>query len=428
MKIMVVDDDAVSRKVLEKKLTGIAECTAVESGKKAVSLFGKTLRDKAPFDLIILDILMPDMDGIQTLSRLRKIEKKLEIKKDDRVKIIMITASMRKKDIKKCILLGCNAYIAKPFKTLKIYEEFERLGFSIPKTVKEDQKDQKSYTDLVTKIIKRFNKGEIELPVLPHIVKEIRSLLMSDDPSVEELTQIVQKDAVISAKLISVANSTVYQGVDKATTLNAALVRIGMKETLSVITSVTSKNLFNSDNDDLKAILDKLWLHSLACASCCKFLAEAVEDEPLESVFLMGIIHDIGKVLLLKAIADISPDEPLNDEALQAAVQEVHTVFGAVLVKKWGFAPEYQQAAERHHWDAYPKDAKKELLIVHIANKLVSAIGFPSSCDPEENGSKETVKPEISPAILGPLNIETEQIQEICDRVSDAMLNLSEQF
>ncbi|MFH2057428.1 MAG: HDOD domain-containing protein [Pseudomonadota bacterium] len=432
MKIMIVEDYAVSRKIMIKKLSHLGECIAVDSGKKAIALFDKAIKNKTPFDLIILDISMPDMDGIMVLSIIRKKENTMNITKDKQIKIIMVTANMRMASIKQCISLGCNSYISKPFKNEKIYEEFERLGFKIPENIKSKGNNQKSYTDLVAKVINRFNNGEIELPVLPHMAKEIQKLLAGPEPSIDELSKIIKNDAVISTKLILAANSALYKGVDTVDTLNDALVRLGIKNTLSMITTISSKNLFASDNDGLKSLLNKLWLHALACACCCKFLAEELEDECLEDVFLMGIIHDIGKVLLLKAIADISPDEPLGKKDLLSAIQDVHTVFGAVLIKKWGFSKKHINATELHHWESYPENTEPELLITHIANRMVGMIGFGSFHDTANNEIEDLESKNIFDlgflAILEQINIKPGQIKKIYGMVEDTMIDISDKF
>ena len=432
MKIMIVEDYAISRKIMIKKLSHLGKCIAVDSRKKAIILFDKAIKNKTPFDLIILDISMPEMDGIMVLSIIRKKEKQMNIVKDKQIKIIMLTANMRMANIKQCISLGCNSYISKPFKTEKIHEEFERLGFKIPENIKTKGKKQKSYTDLVAKIIKRFNKGEIQLPVLPHMAREIQKLLAGSEQSIDELSKIVQKDAVISTKLILTANSALYKGVDSVNTLNDALVRLGLKNTLSVITALSSKNLFASDNDGLKSLLDKLWLHSLACACCCKFLAEELADNNLEGVFLMGIIHDIGKVILLKAIADISPDEPLDNKDLLSAIQEVHTIFGAVLIKKWGFSKKHINATELHHWESYPEKTEPELLITHIADRMVGIIGFGSfngiaNNESDNLESKDQFDPQFL-AVLKQINVEPEKIKKIYGMVEDTMIDISNSF
>ncbi len=416
-------------------MAAFGECEDVKSGKEALELFNKNLKKKTPFDLIILDISMPDMDGIQVLHLIRKKENALDIPKAGQVKIIMATASMRKSSIKKCIRLGCSSYISKPVKTGKLIKELDRLGFNVSKEKPADNSEPDSYTDLVADVVNRFNKGEIKLPVLPHVVKKIQELSGKSEPSIDELSSIVEKDTVISARLIMAANSPVYKGVDTVSTLNEALLRLGIKEALSVITALASKNLYQTGKEEVKSLLQKLWLHSLACASCSNLIARELSDKTLGSVFLMGIIHDIGKVLLLKAVADISPEADITDKDLLAAIQEVHTVFGAVLIKKWGFSKKYIQAAELHHWESYPEKTDPELLIIHIANIIAARAGFASFNDlltdnadaDDGNPSKEEYSPEFT-AVVNQLGIDPEKIKAIEDIVSKTMAGVIDNF
>ncbi len=427
MKIMIVDDEPVSRKIMARTLGPIGKCTITDSGKKAIVLFEKAVKKQKPFDLIILDISMPDISGIKVLNQIRTREKNLKIPKPERAKIIMVTASMRKSVIQKCIRLGCSSYIAKPYNRGQIFRELERLGFTIPDDLKKKTDNKKSYTSLVGGIIKRFNSGEIELPVLPRMVQEVQNLLNSSEPSIEELADIIKKDAVISTRLIAIANSSLYKGVDAAKDLNAALLRLGLKETLNVITTLTNKNLYKSENASLKKLLDILWMHSFACACCARFIEDELSHVKAEGTFLMGIIHDIGKVLLLKAIADISPDEFFDDKDLQSAIHEAHTVFGAVLIKKWGLAEIYIKVAELHHWNTFPENTEKELIIVHLADLIVNAMGYCSF----ENRPVEMPANAFDDnawALLDDLGITSEKLESITKRIAEEMEGLSENF
>ncbi|MBU0996386.1 MAG: HDOD domain-containing protein [Proteobacteria bacterium] len=225
-------------------------------------------------------------------------------------------------------------------------------------------------------LIHRFNGGKIEIPVLPHIVQEIRDLLDSSQPSIEDLAIIIEKDAVMSTKLISVANAPLFMGSDKVTNVNGALLRLGMEETQSIVSAIVNKNLYQSDNKCSQELLTKLWLHSFACAVCGKLIARELGAGNLENIFLMGIIHDIGKVLLIQAIETISPAEAFESIGVQIAIHQIHTVFGAVLIKKWGFSEEFVNIVENHHWNDFPKETAKELLMIQLADVLSYKIGY----------------------------------------------------
>ena len=78
MKILIVDDEKISRKILVKKLEAAGECVDVDNSKKALELFNKGVEEKKPFDLISLDVSMPKMDGRQLLRAIRNKEKELK--------------------------------------------------------------------------------------------------------------------------------------------------------------------------------------------------------------------------------------------------------------------------------------------------------------------------------------------------------------
>lgn len=374
MKIIVVDDENICRKILKKNMELIGDCTAVNNSQEALSLISTAFEEKKPYDLITLDISMPLMSGQELLVEIRKREKEMGIPKDERSKIIMVTSRMNMPTIKACIKSGCNAYIAKPINKKQLFSHLKKLG--VDTLEGEENKNAEPDFDIMTEFIHRFNSGKIELPVLPHIVQEIQDLLSGSEPSTEDLAKIIEKDGVMSTKLISVANSPLYKGTETVTSVNAALIRLGLKEAQSIITTITNKNLYNSDNSVLKDLLNKLWMHSLACATCGKLIAEALGMDNLENIFLMGIIHDIGKMLLIKAVQDITPNESFENQEIQLAIHEIHTSFGAILIKKWGFSEEFINIADLHHWNRFPEGTAKELLIINLADALSQNIGF----------------------------------------------------
>ncbi len=391
MKILIVDDEKISRKILKSKMASMGTCVAVDSSKKAFAELEAAADKKEPFDMITLDVSMPGMDGRQVLQHIRRKEIKSKTPKKDRVKILMVTARMNMNTIKTCIKLGCNGYLTKPVSRYQLLQNLGKMGFDTKDALKKEDKDQ-SHATAVAEVISRFYAGKIALPVFPRIVQEVQDLLKGEDPGIEELSHIVEKDIVISSKLISIANSPLYKGLDTADTLNAALLRLGMKTTQGVISAVAAKNLFESNNDSLKKELERLWLHSFATASLGKMLAEALGNENAENIFLMGIIHDIGKMLLMKAFVDMYPEESVENEELQLAIHEIHTTFGAALLKKMRFSQAFIQVAEFHHWGSHTKDADQELMIISLADQLSSEIGFGfiREPDPEVKEGPET--------------------------------------
>ncbi len=389
MKILIVDDEKISRRILVKKLGAAGDCVDVDNSKKALELFNKGVEAKKPFDLISLDVSMPKMDGRQVLRAIRKKEKELKLDKKNRVKIIMVTARMNMSTIKECIKLGCNGYLSKPVSKYQLMENLERMGFGKSKDDKnsDSKKNHGTKSQIMAQIINSFYKGKIKLPILPRIVNEVQELMKGDDPSIEDLGRIVNKDILITSKLISIANSSLYKGVDKAKDLNAALLRLGMKATYGLISTLVTKELFKSDNKALNNLMEKLWMHSFACACFGKRIAEELKNKNAETIFLMGIVHDIGKMLLLKAISDMKPEETFEDGELLLAIHEIHTTFGAVVLKKMKFSQEFIKISEFHHWNDFSKDENQALLIIHLADFLADGSGYDFSDFKEEESN-----------------------------------------
>ncbi len=114
MKILIVEDDFVSRKLLQRQLSKYGECSLASNGKQAVSLFAKAIGEGVPFDLMCLDIMMPIMDGHETLSMIRKTERRHGIDPDKRVNVLMTTALADHENIMQAMRNQCQGYLVKP--------------------------------------------------------------------------------------------------------------------------------------------------------------------------------------------------------------------------------------------------------------------------------------------------------------------------
>lgn len=123
MKILLAEDDFVTRKFMTEFLSKYGECDVTVDGMEAVDAFMMALEDDEPYDLVCLDIMMPTMDGYQALMGIRNLEKERNITGDDQTKIIMTTALNEEKNVKMAFELGCTVYSGKPIDK----EKFEQV-------------------------------------------------------------------------------------------------------------------------------------------------------------------------------------------------------------------------------------------------------------------------------------------------------------
>lgn len=128
MRILIVEDDLVSRKFISKFLSAYGECDITIDGMEALKAFMMAWDEGKPYDLICLDIMMPILDGEKTLKMIRDIEKQKGIEGSNRVKIIMTTALNDIDRVFNTFEVGCEAYAAKPINTEKLIEVIKKLG------------------------------------------------------------------------------------------------------------------------------------------------------------------------------------------------------------------------------------------------------------------------------------------------------------
>ena len=128
MKILIVEDDMVSRRFLGKFLAQYGECDIVVDGMEALDAYLMAIKEEDPYDLICLDIMMPKVDGVKVLKAIRDFEIQRGILPDNKVKIIIITALADTEFVNRAFELGCEAYAAKPIDTEKLVEVMNKLG------------------------------------------------------------------------------------------------------------------------------------------------------------------------------------------------------------------------------------------------------------------------------------------------------------
>ena len=123
MRILIVEDDFASRIVLQKFLSPYGQCDITINGLEAVEAFQIALDEGKPYELICLDIMMPEMNGQEALKRIRIIEEDRKVFAKDQVKVIMMTALDTPRDVIEAYYKGgCSSYLVKPIIRKKLIE------------------------------------------------------------------------------------------------------------------------------------------------------------------------------------------------------------------------------------------------------------------------------------------------------------------
>ena len=128
VKALIVEDDFTSRKLLTDLLAKYGHCDVAVDGKEALRAFEEAYSSGEPYELICLDIMMPELDGHGVLRSIRQFETAQDVATGDGVRIVMTSALGDPKNVLAAFKSGCEAYIEKPIEKERLLSELEKLG------------------------------------------------------------------------------------------------------------------------------------------------------------------------------------------------------------------------------------------------------------------------------------------------------------
>ena len=127
MKSLIIEDDYITSMVLQEILLTYGSADTAENGFLGVKAVEASIISEESYDVIFLDIMMPEMDGMEALQKIREVETNHNIEGKDRIKIIMCTALDDYETVKKSFSNQCDGYLVKPFTTEKVEETLKNL-------------------------------------------------------------------------------------------------------------------------------------------------------------------------------------------------------------------------------------------------------------------------------------------------------------
>ena len=126
MKTLIVDDEIFNCKLLQTILKEYGECTIAMNGDSAIALFEEALKKQAPYNLVCLDIMMPEKDGYEVLRAMRNMEQKASI--DVPSRIVMVTALEEQENKAKAFHENCDGYLIKPVERKLLIEILAKMS------------------------------------------------------------------------------------------------------------------------------------------------------------------------------------------------------------------------------------------------------------------------------------------------------------
>jgi putative nucleotidyltransferase with HDIG domain len=278
--------------------------------------------------------------------------------------------------------------------------------------------------DVPAKEILIKNAGDLK--VLPFVARKVLDTVGDERASLNDLSDVIEKDQTITARVLKIANSALYGLRYEVTSVNHALLLLGFKTIRSLVLSVSTKSLYKQFGMKEKII----WDHSVGAAIAAKFLSEGLGSEVEEVSFIGGLMHDIGKVVMNNETPEVFAEVMMkiyNDGANSIEAEEEmysfnHSEIGARVAEKWGFPARLITIIESHHLVNGGLENVKEtsdanaIACVHLADNICKVLGIGYK-EPDESITLS----ELPSAVY--LKLDQARLDGLTERINEAYEN-----
>jgi putative nucleotidyltransferase with HDIG domain len=281
----------------------------------------------------------------------------------------------------------------------------------------------------VEKVRKRF-LNEDSLPTISTMFEKIVHLLEDERSTISDIEKVVRLDQVIATRILKLVNSAFF-GFNNVTSISHAISLLGFKRVQNVVLSASLANVFDTEYSIGSLAVSDFWLHSIAAACISKVLSERTGQGDPEELFTLGLLHDIGKVLYLKAAPELFQAllERAHARCVSLNQQEEelglsHALLGWFLCEKWNFPSKIGMVLKRHHRMTPEDEFALEEAVVNMADYLALRLGIGSSGNkyPTAPGSVVTSQLKLSKRIWEAIKQDLQVQKESIIKLSQELL------
>jgi len=248
-------------------------------------------------------------------------------------------------------------------------KELERIRKSIPLNVNTAQ-----YIGEATR-----------LSTLPDIYRQILDAISKPSSSAYDIEKVIRTDTNLAARVLKIANSAFYGYPSKIDTLSHAVNIIGTKQLSTLAMGINITCIFKNIPSDI-INMRMFWKHSVLCGICARLIAGYKNIQNTERMFVAGLLHDIGRLVLynylpmesLFAATTARSKHTLLTVAERALFNFDHATIGGDLLNKWQLSLSLEDCI-RHHHDPERSRSRNESSIVHMADIMANVMGIGSS-------------------------------------------------
>jgi len=233
-------------------------------------------------------------------------------------------------------------------------------------------------------ILKLLPEAVETLPILPEIAYRVLALIRDPNSTMQEMIDLVNQDQVIALKILRLANSPVYGGLTEIKELRSACTRLGTRVIANTVQAIANGRIYRTRSVKHQNLMEDLWCHALASAQFANDIAVMIAEPCADVLFVAGLLHDVGKVLLLDLVGnhDSPAMKTLRDtpEVFDEVVSGYHAFLGLHIAQHWGLPPEFGVTTFCHdRLDSIPDESwLTPVHVVALASAMANVSGYGS--------------------------------------------------
>jgi HD-like signal output (HDOD) protein len=258
----------------------------------------------------------------------------------------------------------------------------------------------------------------LELPALPAAAMRVAELTQNPNASARQIAEAIGCDPVLGARVLRAANSALYCLQRSVTALPTAVNAIGNENIYMLVIASAAAGAFHRNRAPTQ-IETVLWRHSIAVGLTARQIMLKMNLRGMEEGFLCGLLHDIGKLLLLRydpAGYQLLLEELAEEDLMAAELERYgysHSQIGGVAAKRWDLPEEICHAICFHHQPGQAETSMLMARVVDIADMLANRSGLGI-------GFRREYEPALSESVVA-LRLSETQLEDIWTRTESGM-------
>ena len=259
------------------------------------------------------------------------------------------------------------------------------------------------------------------IPTIPSVLKQLSAIIEHPKISLNEISHFVSQDPALTTKILQMVNSALYGFPGRISSVNHAVMLLGLNVVKGLLLSVSVFEIMH------KAMIG-LREHSIGVAVASKVLARKKGLKEPEEVFVAGLLHDVGKVILTlvwpeeyeRTVKEAEASGIAIFEAERSRFSETHAAVAGWLAEKWHFPRKLCECIANHHRPQISSLAPLETALVHAADVLVKARGIGYSGD--------RLVPDVNAKAWETLALTEADLREVLKELEDSVEQTAEEF